>query len=458
MILGKSEERRTVGRFSTAWLGDVVSPPPPAARKPAVPPPPPPPPRPVANETFVTVVDGGEPQVVSVGAPAPMTVAAGYGALMSVDYAACEQTKARSLVSLPVGVVDKSKGGKVPGHCIARLLSGMANDDMTGVDLLAWTRLRCDTFGNAYLRVEWWRDQVVAIWPVLGTAIHRFDRDKPAGYRARYDLGGDKYNPQGRYFAHEVVNVKTHVTKDGVRGVSLAKLAAEEIGLSVDLERFYSSMLHNGNHHFGHVEIPERKIPDAAMDDLRAAVDAKAGLANAGKAPIFAYGAKWVNDGQTMRDASLIEQQQWVLRQVCRACNVPPWKVYDQEGATYAGSQQANIDYVTETMVPDVRIIEKAFTPVFQAMNQPDLSLKLDVRGLMRGDDASRSQYYREMTYSGNYTRADVRELEDMPPIPGLEKPLFPLNYGTVEEDGSVTVYSSGSPEPADGNQTGVTD
>ena len=241
-------------------------------------------------------------------------------------------------------------------------------------------------------------------------------------------------------------------------GVSLAKLAAEQIGLSVDLERFYKSMLKNGNHHFGHVEVDKTTLPDKAMNDLRAAVDAKSGVGNAGKAPIFAYGAKWVNDGQNMRDASLIEQQQWILHQVCRACNVPPWKVYSQEGLTYSGSQQANIDYVTETIVPDVRAIEKALSPVFAARGESDLQLKLDVRGLMRGDDAARAQYYREMSYAGAYTRADVRELEDMPPIDGLEKPLFPLNYGTVEEDGSVTVHSKDAKEPADGSQTGVTD
>lgn len=402
-----------------------------------------------------------EPTVVRVNAPIfyPMNMAAeGYGALMSVDYAACEQTKARSLASLPVSVVRNGPNREKVDHPIARLLNGMANEEMTGSDLLTWHRLRCDTFGNAYWRVEWYKGQIIAIWPMTGNVMHRYVPGNPIGRRTVYDYCGDDYTKPGRYFSDEVVNVKTHITKDGMTGVSLARLAAEQIGLSVDLERFYKAMLKNGNHHFGHVEIPEKNVPKPAMDDLRAAIDAKSGVDHAGKAPIFAYGAKWVNDGQNMKDASLIEQQQWILHQVCRACNVPPWKVYSQEGVTYGASQQANIDYVTETIVPDVRAIEKALTPVFLARGETDLQLKLDVRGLMRGDDAARAQYYREMTYAGNYTRADVRELEDMPPIEGLEKPLFPLNYGTVEQDGNVTVYSGGQSEPADGNQTGVTD
>lgn len=398
--------------------------------------------------------------VVTVGVPFhPMGLGAeGYGALMSVDYAACEQTKARSLASLPVSVIRKGANREKVDHPVARLLDGMANEEMTGADLLNWHRLRCDTFGNAYWRVEWWKGEVVAIWPVTGSVMHRFERGNRAGMRTVYDLGGDDYTKAGRYFADEIVNVKTHITKDGMTGVSLAKLAAEQIGLSIDLERFYRSMLKNGNHHFGHVEIDRPSLPDKALDDLRAAIDAKSGVDAAGKAPIFAYGAKWINDGQNMKDASLIEQQQWILHQVCRACNVPPWKVYSQEGVSYNGSQQANIDYVTETIVPDVRAIEKAFTPVFMARNEGDLQLKLDVRGLMRGDDASRAQYYREMGYIGAYTREDIRDFEDMPPIAGLDKPLFPLNYGTVEEDGTVSIHSKDAAEPADGSQTGVTD
>ena len=401
-----------------------------------------------------------EPTIVRVNVPFyPLeATAAGYGALMSVDYAACEQTKARSLASLPVSVVRNGRNREKVDHPVARLLNGMANEEMTGGDLLNWHRLRCDTFGNAYWRVEWLRGRIVAIWPMTGSVNHAFEKGNRQGYRTVYDYAGDDYTPAGRYFSDEVVNIKTHVTKDGMTGVSLAKLAAEQIGLSVDLERFYKSMLHNGNHHFGHVEVDKTTLPEKAMDDLRTAIDAKSGVGNAGRAPIFAYGAKWVNDGQNMRDASLIEQQQWILHQVCRACNVPPWKVYSQEGIAYNGSQQANIDYVTDTILPDVRAIEKAFSPVFAARGEDDLQLKLDVRGLMRGDDAARAQYYREMGYLGAYTREDVRELEDMPPIAGLEKPLFPLNYGTVEEDGTVTVNGKESGEPADGSQAGVTD
>ena len=61
------------------------------------------------------------------------------------------------------------------------------------------------------------------------------------------------------------------------------------------------------------------------------------------------------------------------------------------------------------------------------------------------------------MVYMGAMTRAEVREKEDLNPIPGLEKPLIPVNYGILEPDGTVTVLTTHG-EPSDGMQTGTTD
>lgn len=406
---------------------------------------------------------GEQPDCVRVNMPGGVAQSpVGYGALMSIDYAACEQTKARSLASLPFTVVDHSRGTRrgLDDHPLVGLLNGMANEAMTSSALMSWTVLRRDTFGNAYWYVEWNRGAPVAIWPINALVTRcTYDRGAPEGYRARFVVAdGDEHVPPGTYYSDEVVSIPTYITKDGVRGMSLARLAAEEIGLSVDLERFYRSMLTNGNHQLGHVELPEGRMRQEDLDALRAAVDAKSGVSEAGKAPIFGYGAKWVTDQQTMKDASVIEQQRWVLHQVCRACNVPPWKVYETESATYSGGQQQRVDYVTDTVVPDVLSIERALGPVLRSCGLKGAQAKFKLHGLMRGDDATRTQYYRELSYLGAMTREDVRELEDFEPVEGIDLPLFPLNYGTVNGDGTVNVFNVDKGEPGDGSQEGVAD
>lgn len=395
------------------------------------------------------------------GVPNRATTLFDYSSLYSIAYLACEQTKARSLGSLPVAVYRKSGGNREKvDHPLGDLLSGQANDLMTGRDLRHWLSLRRDTFGNAYIWVEWNRGKPVALWPIQSHVQVDFDRNAAPGRRVRYLVpGGDKYVPAGAYFADEVINIRTSVTKDGVQGQSLATLAANEVGLSVDLERFYSAMLQNGNHQLGHVEVPGEKMRPGEFETLRNAIDAKRGVAEAGKTPIFAYGAKWVTDQQTMKDASLIEQQTWVLQQVCRACNVPPWMVYDSSngGGKYENAESSRVDYVTNTIMPDTTGLETALGAILASMGQEDLYVKFDLNGLMRGDKAAQGQFYREMVYMGAMTRAEVREKEDLNPIDGLEKPLIPVNYGILEPDGDVTILGSGD-EPSDGMQTGTTD
>lgn len=384
-----------------------------------------------------------------------------YSSLYSVAYLACEQTKARSMGSLPVAVYRKDGGKREKvEHPLGDLLAGQANDLMTGRDLRHWASLRRDTFGNAYIWVEWRRGKPVALWPITSNVQIDFDKNAPAGRRVRYLVpNGDNYVPAGRYFSDEVINVRTAVTKDGVHGQSIARLAAHDIGLSVDLEKFYSSMLNNGNHQLGHVEVPEGRMKPEDVESLKRAVEAKRGIDEAGKSPIFGYGAKWVTDQQTMRDASLIEQQAWVLQQVCRACNVPPWMVYDSSSGNgkYENAESSRVDYVTNTLMPDTTALETALNVILRSMGDSKLYVKFDLNGLMRGDKASQGQFYREMVYMGAMTRAEVREKEDLNPIPGLEKPLIPVNYGILEPNGEVTILTTHG-EPSDGMQTGTTD
>ena len=53
----------------------------------------------------------------------------------------------------------------------------------------------------------------------------------------------------------------------------------------------------------------KKKRGEKDLKALRAAVDAKSGVTEAGRAPIFGYGAKWVTDQQTMKDASVIDRK-----------------------------------------------------------------------------------------------------------------------------------------------------
>lgn len=80
--------------------------------------------------------------VVHVTLPPGFATPHGYGALMSIDFAACEQTKARSMASLPFSVMQAGRDGhkRLDNHPLAKILNGMANEEMTAAKLMGLDR------------------------------------------------------------------------------------------------------------------------------------------------------------------------------------------------------------------------------------------------------------------------------------------------------------------------------
>lgn len=392
---------------------------------------------------------------LDIAAHAPKKVS-GWGSMFSMAYLACELVKARSAGSLPVAVYrhgDKGRS-KLREHPLTKLLSGMANEFSTGRDLIHWAWIYRDTFGTAYIYVEYRRGLPCALYPVLSTVRPDYDRSRPEGERMRYVVyEGDDYVPAGTYRPHQIIAFKTPISKDGgMTGESLANYAASEIGLSIDLEEYYSKMLHNGQHAPGHIELPENVKPgdEKLQESLRSAIESKQGIANAGKTPIFWRGAKYVQHAMTMKDASLVEQQLWVLQQVCRATSVPPQKVGDNSRSTYTNTEQSRIEFATDTMAPELAAFESAFQPVLDSIKEEGAYLHFEIDGMMRGDKASQGQYYQLMRYSGIMNGNEIRALEEMNSVPGLDSFLVPANYALMDPDGSIRAVTQGA-EPAIG-------
>ena len=97
--------------------------------------------------------------VVHVTLPPGFATPHGYGALMSIDFAACEQTKARSMASLPFSVMQAGRDGhkRLDNHPLAKILNGMANEEMTAAKLMDWTPSATPTGTSSGSRENRWR-------------------------------------------------------------------------------------------------------------------------------------------------------------------------------------------------------------------------------------------------------------------------------------------------------------
>jgi hypothetical protein len=92
---------------------------------------------------------------------------------------------------------------------------------------------------------------------------------------------------------------------------------------------------------------------------------------------------------------------------------------------------------VQHTILPWLRRFESAFVRDL-IVDDDRYFVEFDVRGLMRGDAASRSAYYRQMWDIGALSTNDILELENRNPVEGGDERYRPLNMGTLGAPPSV--------------------
>ena len=103
---------------------------------------------------------------------------------------------------------------------------------------------------------------------------------------------------------------------------------------------------------------------------------------------------------------------------------VPPHMIGDVERTTSwgAGIEQQSIGFVVYSILPWIARLEAAYNTITPRGQY----LKWNVNGLMRGDQKSRYESYQLAVQNGWMTRNEVRALEELNPLDGLDEPLVP--------------------------------
>jgi HK97 family phage portal protein len=98
---------------------------------------------------------------------------------------------------------------------------------------------------------------------------------------------------------------------------------------------------------------------------------------------------------------------------------VPPHLVGDLTRSTFSNIEHQSIDYVVHTLRPWLVRLEQAFNLcLLNEYERKEYFTKFNVDGLLRGDFATRMNGYAIGRQNGWFSANDIRELEDMNPIP----------------------------------------
>lgn len=385
------------------------------------------------------------------GGDATALVGAGITEKTAVQVAAvlaCTRVLSEGIAQLPIGVYERlDEGGTRPryGHHAHSLLQ-RPNSWQTSFEFRELMMTHAVLAGNAYAYKVRVGGKVEELIP-LDMGMCRVE-EKPG-----------RGEPELRYYITDPhSNRVTVVPRDQIlhlRGPQLGRISAmpivrvarEVIGLANVTERSQASLHANGARPSG-ILSTDQKLSDAAIERLRQHWVKTHGRGGKGGTAVLDSGYQFTSIAMTGVDAQHLETRRFQVEEICRVFRVFPQMVMQADKATtYASAEQFFLNHVIHSLGPWVERVEQTFDRDLLDGARGPLIVKLDVNGLLRGAARDRGEFYKLMIEQGVYTRNEVRKMEGLNPLPGLDEPVVntpaetePANSEPAPEEGESDV------------------
>lgn len=284
-------------------------------------------------------------------------------------------------------------------------------------------------WGNGYAEIERNRaGAAIALWRLEPSRM-RITRDDSEHLTYEYtDIYGEKILLRPEHVFH------LKGLGDGLAGESIIGLAAKSIAAGLAAENLNASLFENQIIPSGVLEHPAQ-LSEGALIRLRDQFKAKhGGLENAGKPIVLEEGMKFTPLTMKPEDVQFLESRQFQVEEIARWFGVPPHKLADLQHATFSNIEHQSLEFINDALMPWCkRLEEEADYKLLDGQSQGFYS-KIDARGLLRGDNKSRMEFYRGGVTSGIFSINECRNWEDLPPIEGGDKHHVQMQMVPVDQ------------------------
>ena len=343
----------------------------------------------------------------------------------------CISILSETIASLPLRVYRQSGDTREAiDHPLNRLLGATPNGEQTSFELREFQMTCLGLRGNAYSQKLYSNGGVIGEINPLNAAYMKVDRNKAGKLVFDYQETGST-----RQFSVDEIWRIAALGNNGVTGLSPISLARESIGTAIAIEGHGASLFKNGVTPSVWLE-SDGTLDYVAFERLKEQIDKNlAGFNNAGKPAFLEGGLKAKTLGMTNADAQFIESRKFQIEDICRWYGVPPHMLALLDRATFSNIEQQSIDFVQNTIRKWLVRLESTMKRDLLTRNeQNNLFLSHSVEGLLRGDIKARYEAYGKGIDKGFISRNEVRKLENLAPVDGLEEFVLPVNIETISE------------------------
>ena len=338
---------------------------------------------------------------------------------------ACVEIRSDSIGKMPFYVINTIDKKRDREHALSTLLRVRPNEIMTPFVfkklIETWRLMK----GNAYVYIsrssrDGAVDGLIPLNPELVTPLY----DDKGRLKYLYQDAKKQYLVDN----NDIIHLKGF-SDDGLKGTSVLQRASESIGKMREQEKFEGRFYQNQAQPAGVLTVSS-SLSSEAKNTIRGEWEkVHRGADNAFKIAVLDNGLEYSPISMSQSDAQFIESKEISVADIARYFLVPLYKL--QAGKqTYDSNEQNSIEYVKTTLAPTVKQYEEEFTfkCLFESEYKKGQEVNINMNAELRGDMASRAEWYRVMRNVGAYSVDEIRDYEDMPKAEGGETRLAPLN------------------------------
>ncbi len=336
----------------------------------------------------------------------------------------CVNLVSGTISSLPLMVYrEKADGARdvVKTHPLYRILHDSPNADQTALDFWDFICASVELWGNAFARIVRDRNGIAALVPIRPDIV-KVSRLASGYLEYRWSDDGESFKLTNQ----EVFHIRGFGGSP-LGGLSTLEFARNSLGLATAIEKSAGGMFANGLRPSGVLTLPG-VLKDEQRDAIEAGLQKKfTGAINAGKPMVLEGGTTWQALTINPEDAQMLESRAFSVEELCRFFGVPPVMIGHTSKTTSwpSGVEQQVLILQKFTLRRRLKRIEQAIMKqlLTPADRQSGISVEFNLEGLLQGDSAGRSAFYREMSSIGAMTINEIRRKENLPRVEGGDVP-----------------------------------
>lgn len=350
-----------------------------------------------------------------------------------------------SIGRLPAAVKDLTVRREVAGHYLGPVLWERPNEAMTPFvfkKLVEYQRL---VLGNAYVWIYRDRDgRPVELLPLPSGTCRPYLQ--PDNGRLWYIAQDPKSRRLYRLHPEDILHYKGF-SVNGIEGMSLLGQAARTLRVAERRDQYEEDVYANGGRPSGILKadtdlssVPDIRQPDGSTISYKDVVRKEwerihTGAGNSMRIAILDHGLDYTPIAMSNADAQFVESKAVSVADIARFTGVPLYLLYSGK-ESYQSNSANGVEYVKYAIQPTVTQYEEENSGKLLTASERarGLWIQRNLMAELRGDTASRKEWYKAMREAGVLSVNDILRLEDMPDVPGGDTRCASLNYVPLED------------------------